>query len=117
MRQYAQQHRLRAEALLMLGDNWYGELARGTHSPRWQTQFEEMYPADVFAGPAYAILGNHDYQRYTLLVEGAQEHQPEMQPEQLLRRNLQNDRAYWSKWPFLAEFANLTGSEKKFSTI
>jgi hypothetical protein len=36
-----------------------------------------------------------------------------MQPEQLLRGNLQNDRAYLLKWPFLAEFANLTGSEKK----
>jgi hypothetical protein len=48
----------------MLGDNWYGELAGGAQSPRWQTQFEAMYPADVFAGPAYAILGNHDYQKW-----------------------------------------------------
>jgi hypothetical protein len=60
MCQYVQQQALRPEALLMLGDNWYGELAGGVHSPRWQTQFEETYPADVFAGPAYAILGNHD---------------------------------------------------------
>ncbi len=64
MRQYAQQHGLKTQALLMLGDNWYGELAGGVHSPRWQTQFEEMYPAEVFACPAYAIPGNHDYQRW-----------------------------------------------------
>jgi hypothetical protein len=64
MRQYTQQHTLRPQALLMLGDNWYGELAGGAHSTRWQTQFEEMYPAATFACPAYAILGNHDYQRW-----------------------------------------------------
>jgi len=62
MCQYVQQHRLRTRALLMLGDNWYGELAGGAHSSRWQTQFEEMYPTKVFPGPAYAIPGNHDYQ-------------------------------------------------------
>jgi hypothetical protein len=64
MGRYARHHGLRTQALLMLGDNWYGELAGGVHSARWQTQFEEMYPADVFDGPAYAILGNHDYQRW-----------------------------------------------------
>jgi tartrate-resistant acid phosphatase type 5 len=64
MRQYVQQHGLKTQALLMLGDNWYGELAGGVHSSRWQTQFEEMYPVDVFACPAYAIPGNHDYQRW-----------------------------------------------------
>ena len=64
MRLYAQEHRIKPQALLMLGDNWYGELAGGTHSPRWKTQFEEMYPAEAFDCPAYAILGNHDYQRW-----------------------------------------------------
>jgi tartrate-resistant acid phosphatase type 5 len=64
MRHYVQQQGLRAEALLMLGDNWYGELAGGAHCRRWQTQFEEMYPSDIFACPAYAILGNHDYQNW-----------------------------------------------------
>ncbi len=64
MREYAKQHELKTQALLMLGDNWYGDLTGGVHSPRWQTQFEEMYPADVFACPAYAIPGNHDYQRW-----------------------------------------------------
>jgi tartrate-resistant acid phosphatase type 5 len=59
---YAKQHSVHPEALLMLGDNWYGELAGGAHSPRWQTQFEQMYPAKDFPCPAYAVLGNHDYQ-------------------------------------------------------
>lgn len=64
MRKYVQVHSLKTEALLLLGDNWYGPLEGGVHSPRWQTQFERMYPADAFTCPAYAILGNHDYQRW-----------------------------------------------------
>jgi hypothetical protein len=64
MRRYAHENAVNPQALLMLGDNWYGELAGGSQSPRWQTQFEEMYPHDVFPGPAYAILGNHDYQKW-----------------------------------------------------
>ncbi len=61
---YAKQHSVHPQALLMLGDNWYGELAGGARSNRWQTQFEEMYPASEFPCPAYAVLGNHDYQRW-----------------------------------------------------
>jgi len=61
---YTRQHSLRPQAMLMLGDNWYGELAGGAHSTRWQTQFEQMYPAGDFPCPAYAVLGNHDYQRW-----------------------------------------------------
>lgn len=64
MRRYVRQQAIRPEALLMLGDNWYGELAGGTQSHRWHTQFEAMYPVDDFTGPAYAILGNHDYQKW-----------------------------------------------------
>jgi hypothetical protein len=62
--EYAQRHALHTEAFLLLGDNWYGALEGGVHSPRWQTNFEDMYPASVFNCPAYAILGNHDYQMY-----------------------------------------------------
>jgi hypothetical protein len=62
MRKYAQERPLTSQALLMLGDSWYGELSGGVHSPRWQSQFEEMYPPDVFPGPVYSIAGNHDYQ-------------------------------------------------------
>ncbi len=64
MASYARQNALHPQALLLLGDNWYGDLTGGVHSPRWQSQFEQMYPADVFNCPAYAILGNHDYQNY-----------------------------------------------------
>jgi hypothetical protein len=62
MRRYVHDQGIATQALLMLGDNWYGDLASGAQSPRWQTQFEAMYPASDFACPAYAILGNHDYQ-------------------------------------------------------
>lgn len=64
MARYVQQYSLGVQALLMLGDNWYGELSGGIQSPRWQHQFEEMYPADIFPCSAYAIGGNHDYQRW-----------------------------------------------------
>ena len=59
---YTLQNRIRPQALLMLGDNWYDELPGGVDSPRWQTDFEQMYPASVFNCPVYAIPGNHDYQ-------------------------------------------------------
>ena len=64
MRAYASRHALHPQALLFLGDNWYGELNGGAFSPRWQTQFESMYPEQNFACPVYAVLGNHDYQRW-----------------------------------------------------
>src|SRR5271154_2598765 len=64
LRAYAQQHALLPQALLPLGDNWYGALDGRVHPPRWQAQFEDMYPARAFDCPAYAILGNHDYQNY-----------------------------------------------------
>lgn len=64
MAAYARQHAVRPEAFLLLGDNWYGALPGGAQSSRWQTNFEAMYPADVFNCPAYALLGNHDYQYY-----------------------------------------------------
>ncbi len=53
MRQYVSHQSLNTQALLFLGDNWYGDLTGGVPSSRWQTQFEEMYPADVFPCPAY----------------------------------------------------------------
>ncbi len=62
MQNYAAAHQLRPDALFLLGDNWYGDLAGGAQSDRWQRQFEQMYPASAYPGPAYAMLGNHDYQ-------------------------------------------------------
>jgi tartrate-resistant acid phosphatase type 5 len=64
LRAYVHQHAVHPQALLLLGDNWYGELAGGVTSPRWQSQFEQMYPVSDFPCPAYAVLGNHDYQRW-----------------------------------------------------
>jgi len=63
MQSYVQSRSITTEALLMLGDNWYGPLPNGAKDQRWQTQFEQMYPESIFNCPAYAIPGNHDYQR------------------------------------------------------
>jgi len=63
MQAYVKARGFTTEALLMLGDNWYGQLPEGVKDKRWQTQFEEMYPKSVFDCPVYAIAGNHDYQR------------------------------------------------------
>lgn len=63
MRDYVRGQQIIPEALLLLGDSWYGDLTGGADSPRWQIQFENMYPEDVLPGPAYTVVGNHDYQR------------------------------------------------------
>lgn len=63
MQHYVKDTNLKTDALMMLGDNWYGDMTGGVDSPRWKTQFEEMYPASIFDCKAYAVLGNHDYQR------------------------------------------------------
>jgi tartrate-resistant acid phosphatase type 5 len=44
-------------AVLALGDNFYGQLT----PERFQPHFEEMYPQADFDCPFYACLGNHDY--------------------------------------------------------
>lgn len=61
MASYASAAGIKPEALFLLGDNFYGRLDGGPTDARWQGQFEEMYPAAQFAGPCYALLGNHDY--------------------------------------------------------
>jgi tartrate-resistant acid phosphatase type 5 len=62
MQEYVKKYSIDTQGLLMLGDNFYGDLPGGPSSARWQTQFENMYPASVFNCPAFAIPGNHDYQ-------------------------------------------------------
>jgi tartrate-resistant acid phosphatase type 5 len=62
MKAYDAKYNLSTDALLMLGDNFYGDMTGGVASPRWESQFEQMYPPSVFKGPAYAVPGNHDYQ-------------------------------------------------------
>ena len=60
LKKYAENLLLTPDALFLLGDNFYGPLP-GTDSPRWKKEFEDMYPASVFPGKCYAVLGNHDY--------------------------------------------------------
>src|SRR5271163_4726014 len=62
MQEYAVKHNIRAENLLLLGDNWYGSLPGGANSGRWKDQFEGVYPDGAFPGKCYAVLGNHDYE-------------------------------------------------------
>jgi tartrate-resistant acid phosphatase type 5 len=62
MRHFAQSNRLNVDALFLLGDSFYGDLPDGVASKRWRTQFESLYPAEAFPGPAYSMFGNHDYQ-------------------------------------------------------
>jgi tartrate-resistant acid phosphatase type 5 len=64
MKRWASNNNIRPDALLMLGDNFYGEMPDGVSSPRWTKQFEQMYPSSLFPGPAYAVLGNHDYETF-----------------------------------------------------
>ena len=63
MNQWMDSRHVQPGALFMLGDNWYGKMHGKTGEERWQEQFENMYPANRFPGPAYAVLGNHDYER------------------------------------------------------
>ena len=65
MRTWMGSQRVTPGAMFLLGDNWYGHLHDGLNDPRWQDQFENMYPANFFPGPAYAVLGNHDYEKYS----------------------------------------------------
>jgi hypothetical protein len=81
MAAYLRSQSISPSALLLLGDNFYGNLDGGTASPRWQSQFEQMYPAATFACPCYAILGNHDYNVEPLGKAEAQLAYANAQPE------------------------------------
>src|SRR5215218_10710861 len=61
MRGYISRLGRKPDGLFLVGDNFYGMLADGVRSARWKTDFEDMYPASVFPGPCWAMLGNHDY--------------------------------------------------------
>ncbi|QEE28904.1 acid phosphatase [Terriglobus albidus] len=63
MKQWCSDYGIKPDALLMLGDNFYGEMPGGVNSDRWLKQFEQMYPSSSFPGPVYPVLGNHDYER------------------------------------------------------
>ncbi len=61
MQGYVQTRGIRTDGIFLLGDNFYGAMPGGVVSPRWKEGFEDMYPATVFPGPCWAMLGNHDY--------------------------------------------------------
>jgi hypothetical protein len=61
MQKYVGDVGLKPDGVLLLGDNFYSKMEGGVKSTRWQTGFEEMYPASHFPGPCWAVLGNHDY--------------------------------------------------------
>jgi hypothetical protein len=50
------------DAVLLLGDNFYGPMPAGARDSRWQNEFELMYPNADLPMPFYAMLGNHDYE-------------------------------------------------------
>ena len=49
------------DGMLLLGDNFYMDLAEGADSPEWQTVFEQVYDRRRLPFPFYVALGNHDY--------------------------------------------------------
>ncbi len=63
MQTFVTKNSLKPEALLLIGDNFYGKNKDGmsVESTRWKTDIEDMYPASSFPGPCFAVLGNHDY--------------------------------------------------------
>ncbi len=61
MKAYVQSPGLKPDGLFLVGDNFYGDFPGGLDCPRWKADFEDVYPADAFPGPCWAILGNHDY--------------------------------------------------------
>ena len=63
MKKFVTDKGIQTSGLLLLGDNFYSLDKSGfsTDSPRWKAGIEEMYPAEVFSGPMWAVLGNHDY--------------------------------------------------------
>jgi hypothetical protein len=63
MQTFVVKSHIKPEALLLIGDNFYGPVKGGfsAESKRWKSDIEEMYPVSVFPGPLYPVLGNHDY--------------------------------------------------------
>ncbi len=61
MARYATGLGKKPDGLLFLGDNFYGAMPGGVKSPRWKTTYSEIYPAEHFPNPCWAVLGNHDY--------------------------------------------------------
>lgn len=51
----------RADAVLLLGDNFYPDGVASVEDEQWRSKFEQLFPAEIFPIPFYACLGNHDH--------------------------------------------------------
>lgn len=78
MADYVKAKKIKTEGIWFVGDNFYSavyaDVPAGAEVPkekrkksftvkssRWKTDIEDMYPASIFPGPQWAVLGNHDY--------------------------------------------------------
>lgn len=61
MKEYIARNKFKPSGMLLVGDNFYSKMEGGVKSPRWKSGYEDMYPASVFPGPSWVVLGNHDY--------------------------------------------------------
>lgn len=50
-----------AEAVLLLGDNFYPGGVSSTADPQFETAFRDPYPAAALPLPFWVVLGNHDH--------------------------------------------------------
>jgi tartrate-resistant acid phosphatase type 5 len=105
----------RPGSMFLLGDNWYGKMHDGVNDARWKDQFEDMYPASLFPGPAYAVLGNHDYEHHS----GFDKVQLQLDyPKQKKTRWTMPDKRYTFRYPekdpvitFICLDSNLPGTK------
>lgn len=63
MRSFVEKENISPAGMWFIGDNMYGPTKGGFSADcfRWKEEIEDMYPATVFPGPQWAVLGNHDY--------------------------------------------------------
>ncbi len=47
--------------VLLVGDNFYDAGVKSVDDPRFESDFEQAFPASSFPCPFYVCLGNHDY--------------------------------------------------------
>lgn len=52
-----------AQAVVLLGDNFYENGVSSVADPKWDGGFRLAYPASALAVPFYAVTGNHDYRQ------------------------------------------------------
>lgn len=113
--QYAKTNKLKFDAALLLGDNFYKKMEGGTKDPRWQTEFELMYDRDLLAMPFYAALGNHDYEdtKYMAQLTYGREH-PESRwkmPAKWYRLSIPEDKPLITVLVLDSNYAKLSAEE------